>query len=107
MGLQIRCYVEGQQKYLDLYENENVSMETSFAEIQDITKKNSAYTKEFKIPGTNNNSDIFNYFFEINSVPLDWNPKRKFEASLIYNGYELYSGNIRLNQVTIDRKSVV
>lgn len=101
MGLQIRCYVEGQQKYLDLYENENVSMETSFAEIQDITKKNSAYTKEFKIPGTNNNSDIFNYFFEINSVPLDWNPKRKFEASLIYNGYELYSGNIRLNMVTI------
>ena len=101
MGLQIRCYVEGQQRYIDLYENENVSIDVSFAEIQDITKKNSAYTKEFKIPGTNNNNDIFNYFFEVNSVPLDWNPKRKFEASLIYNGYELFTGNIRLNMVTI------
>jgi len=107
MGLQIRTYVDGQQKYLDLYENENVSIEVSFAEIQDITKKNSAFTKEFKIPGTNNNSDIFNYFFEINSVPLDWNPKRKFEASLIYNGYELFTGNIRLNMVTIVIKEKV
>lgn len=101
MGLQIRTYVNGQQKYLDLYENENVSIEVSFAEIQDITKRNSAFTKEFKIPGTNNNNDIFNYFFDINAVPLDWNPKRKFEAQLIYNGYELFTGNIRLNMVTI------
>ena len=101
MGLQIRTYVDGQQKYIDLYGDEDVTIDVSFAEIQDITRKNSAYTQEFKVPGTNNNNDIFNYFFEINSVALDWNPKRKFEASLIYNGYEIFAGNVRLNQVTI------
>ena len=101
MGLQIRTYVAGQEKYIDLYGNENIAIEVSFAEIQDITKKNSAFTKEFRVPGSNNNNDIFNYFFDINSIALDWNPKRKFEAQLIFNGYELYSGNIRLNQVTI------
>ena len=101
MGLQIRTYVAGQEKYIDLYGNENIAIEVSFAEIQDITKKNSAFTKEFRVPGSNNNNDIFNYFFDINSIALDWNPKRKFEAQLIFNGYELYSGNIRMNQVTI------
>jgi hypothetical protein len=102
MGLQIRTYVNGEQKYLDLYGNEDVTIDVSFAEIQDITKRNSAFTQEFKIPGSNNNNEIFNYFFEINSVPLDWNPKRKFEAALIYDGYEIFNGNIRLNMVTID-----
>jgi hypothetical protein len=101
MGLQIRTYVAGQEKYIDLYGNEDISIEVSFAEIQDITKKNSAFTKEFRVPGSTNNNDIFNYFFDINSVALDWNPKRKFEAQLIFNGYELYAGNIRMNQVTI------
>jgi hypothetical protein len=102
MGLQIRTYVDGQQKYLDLYGDENVTIDVSFAEIQDITKRNSAFTQEFKVPGSNNNNQIFNYFFDINSVALDWNPKRKFEAALIYDGYEIFNGNIRLNMVTID-----
>jgi hypothetical protein len=101
MGLQIRTYVAGQEKYIDLYGNEDITIEVSFAEIQDITKKNSAFTKEFRVPGSNNNNDIFNYFFDINAIALDWNPKRKFEAQLIFNGYELYAGNIRMNQVTI------
>jgi hypothetical protein len=73
MGLQIRCYVNGNQEYIELYGNENIEMEVAFAEIQDITKKNSAFTKEFKVPGTKNNNFIFNYFFDINSVYLNWN----------------------------------
>ena len=107
MGLQIRTNINGEQRYLDLFGDENVTIDVSFAEIQDITKRNSAYTQEFKVPGTNNNNDIFNYFFEINSVPLDWNPKRKFEAALVYNGYEIFNGNIRLNLVTINIKEKI
>lgn len=103
MGLQIRTYVNGNQEFIELYGNENVSIEVSFAEIQDITKKNSAYTQEFKVPGSKNNNYIFNYFFDINTVALDWNPKEKFEADLIYNGYELYNGYVRLNSVSINK----
>lgn len=107
MGLQIRCYVDGNQEFIDLYGDEEVSIETSFAEIQDITKKNSAFTKEFKVPGTNNNNYIFNYFFDINTVYLNWNPQRKFEADLLYNGYELFNGYVRLNSVDINIKEKI
>lgn len=103
MGLQIRTYVNGNQEFIDLYGNENITIEVSFAEIQDIKKKNSAYTQEFKVPGSKNNNFIFNYFFDINTVALDWNPKRKFEADLLYDGYELYNGYVRMNSVTIDK----
>lgn len=102
-GLQIRTYVNGQQEFIELYGNEDIDLEVSFAEIQDITKKNSAFTKEFKVPGTKNNNYIFNYFFEINSVYLDWNPKKKFEADLLWNGAELYNGYVRMNSVSINK----
>lgn len=107
MGLQLRCYVDGKQEYIELYGDEKISMEISFAEIQDITKKNSAYTQEFKVPGTNNNNYIFNYFFDINTVYLNWNPKKKFEADLIYNGYEIFNGYVRLNSVNINIKEKI
>jgi hypothetical protein len=107
MGLQIRTYVDGNQEFIDLYGNERINIETSFAEIQDITKKNSAFTQEFKVPGSNNNNYIFNYFFDINTVYLNWNPQRKFEADLLYNGYELFNGYIRLNAVDINIKEKI
>lgn len=103
MGLQIRTYVNGNQEFIELYGNEDIDMDVSFAEIQDITKKNSAFTKEFKVPGSKNNNFIFNYFFDINQVFTDWNPKNKFEADLIYDGYELYNGYVRLNSVSINK----
>ena len=103
MGLQIRTYVNGNQEFIELYGNEEIDMEVSFAEIQDITKKNSAFTKEFKVPGSKNNNLIFNYFFDLNQVFTDWNPKRKFEADLIYDGYEIYNGYVRLNSVSINK----
>jgi hypothetical protein len=103
MGLMIRTYVDGNQEFIELYGNEDIDMDVSFAEIQDITKKNSAFTKEFKVPGSKNNNYIFNYFFDINQVFTDWNPKKKFEADLIYDGYELYNGYVRLNSVSINK----
>jgi hypothetical protein len=103
MGLQIRTYVDGNQEFIELYGNEDIDMEVSFAEIQDITKKNSAFTKEFKVPGSKNNNFIFNYFFDLNQTFTDWNPKKKFEADLIYDGYELYNGYVRLNSVSINK----
>jgi len=101
MSLQIRTLVSGKHKYLDLFDDEDILLSFSFAEIQDITSKNSAYSKSFTIPGTKNNNDIFNYFYDLNSVPLDFDPNDKFDASLLWDGYEILFGNIRLDGVSI------
>jgi uncharacterized delta-60 repeat protein len=102
-GLQIRCYVEGNQKYVDMFPNETMQINTSFAEIQDITKKNSAYSKQFNLPGSKNNNDVFNYFYEFSSTYTDFNPKLKFEAEVLLNGYEIATGYIRLNSVSVNK----
>lgn len=103
MEFQLQVQVEGKNEFIDLFPDENISLDLSFAEIQDITKKNSAFTKEFNVPGSKNNNYIFNYFFDFNSTPLDWFPQRKFEAQILYNGYIILEGYVRLNNVSIDK----
>jgi hypothetical protein len=107
MNVQLVTNVAGNQEYIELYGTETLSLDVSFAEIQDITKKNSAYTKEFNVPGTNQNNYIFNYFFDFNQVPLDWVPTQKFEAWILYNGYVIMAGYVRLNYVTIVKEQKI
>ena len=107
MNVQLVTNVAGNQEYIELFGTETLSLDVSFAEIQDITKKNSAYTKEFNVPGSNQNNYIFNYFFDFNQVPLDWIPSKKFEAWILYNGYIILSGYIRLNFVTIEKEQKI
>jgi hypothetical protein len=99
--LQIRTEIGGEIRYLDLNGNNTVDFELSFAEIQDLTKKNSVYTKSFNLPGSKNNADIFNYFFDINATMTDYDVRRKFNAQVLYNGYELLEGYIRLESVSV------
>lgn len=104
MNLQISCEVAGKTEYIELFGTDAVTLDISFAEIQDITKKNSAYSREFNVPGSNANNYIFNYFFDLNQVPLDFTPTKKFEAQMLYNGYIVASGYIRLNAVVVEKE---
>jgi len=101
MNLQISCQVAGNTEYIELFGTDSLTMDISYAEIQDITKKNSSYSKEFNVPGSNNNNYVFNYFFDLNQIPLNFTPTKKFEAQLLYNGYIIQSGYIRLNSVNV------
>jgi len=101
MSLRIRTLVSGVHKYLDLFDDEDILMSFSVGEIQDITSKNSGYSKSFTLPGTKNNNEIFNYYYDVNSTPLDFNPNDKFDAIISWDGYEILVGNIRLDGVSI------
>ena len=107
MSLQIRTQVGNDYKYIDLYRDEPVNLSLSFAELQDITKKNSAYSKAFSVPGSKNNNELFNFFYDLNAIPTTFNPNNTFKAVLMWSGYEILSGHIRLNQVNIDRGEIV
>ena len=105
--LQIRTTINNNFVYLDLYKNEPVFLSLSFAELQDITKKNSNFSNAFSLPGSKNNNDTFNFFYDLNSVPTDFNPNNKFEAELLWDGYEIMTGYIRLNSVSISNGEII
>lgn len=105
--LQIRTTINTNYVYLDLYKNEPVFLSLSFAELQDITKKNSNFSKSFSLPGSKNNNATFNFFYDLNSVPTTFNPNDKFEAELLWDGYEIMRGYIRLNSVSISNGEII
>ena len=107
MSLQIRAFVQGEPKFLDLYKDEPVLLSLSFAEVQDITKKNSAFSKGFSVPGSQRNNEIFNFFYDLNSVPVTFDPNNKFDAQLLWDGYEILQGHIRLNGVSISNDEII
>ena len=49
---------------LDLFQDEEILLNYNVADIKDISKKNTNYSKTFRIPGTKNNNDFFNNIFE-------------------------------------------
>jgi hypothetical protein len=105
--LQIRVIINGVQKYLDLFENEDIRISSSIAEIQDITKKNSTFSQDFNLPGSKNNNIIFENYYDVNSVSDNFNVREKIEAELIYDGYEIMRGYIRLNQVSKNNTQIL
>jgi hypothetical protein len=107
MSLQIRTIIGNDLVFLDLFQNEPMFMSFSFAEIQDITLKNSAFSQSFNLPGTKNNNEVFDYYYDVNSVPTNFNPNTKFPAIITWDGLEILQGNLRLEAVTIDIEDII
>ena len=104
--LYLRTTINGQYRYIDLFEDETISMDYSYAEIQDITSKNSTFTKTFSIPGSKENNDIFQHYYDVNSSMTDYDIRNVFVAEFLEDGFEIIKGYIRLENVSIENKNV-
>jgi hypothetical protein len=107
MSLQIRTIIGNDLVFLDLFQNEPMTMSFSFAEIQDITVKNSAFSQSFNLPGSKTNNEVFDYYYDVSSVPTNFNPNTKFPAIITWDGQEILQGNLRLENVTLNNGDIV
>lgn len=79
---------------LDLYLNETIALQYSFSDIKDLKAK-ASYSRSFRIPATENNSKIFEFYHE-NTYQTNFNPKRKLNAILTVDTLPVMEGNIQL-----------
>lgn len=107
MALQIRTTIGTDVVFLDLYQDAPVLLNTSFAEIQNITLKNSAFSQSFQLPGSKSNNEVFDYYYDISSVPTNFNPNQKFAAIMTWDGLEILNGYIRLENVVNDKDEII
>ena len=105
--IQIRTTIGCDLEYLDTYGDEDIKIEIGFAEVQDITKKNSTFTKSFKLPGSKHNNDIFNHFYDFSASMYDYDVRRKFDCQILLDGNILYEGYLRLNSATNDNNEII
>lgn len=86
---------------LDLYQDIPIKLTRSFAEIQDISKKNSDYTVGIKLPGTKKNNRFFENFFSVDNVSYNFDPRKRIQCDILINSDSQFSGYMKLNKINI------
>jgi hypothetical protein len=91
---------------LDLYDNIPIKINKSFAELQDISKRNSDYSIGLTLPGSKKNNRFFESFFNVDSQSLYFNATLRVNCSVLLGGQVYFRGYMRLNKVSVMNSKV-
>lgn len=92
----------GDKFHLDLYENEQVSLNFRFQDLESVNGTAGSYSQTFRIPATEANVDFFGAYHDVDVVG-GFNAKRKTDARLIDDGFTLIEGHIQLVGVVLQK----
>ena len=91
---------------LDLYTDIPIKINKSFAELQDIAKKNSDFTVGLSLPGSKNNNRFFENFFNVDAQSLYFNATKRQLVDVLLGDEPLFRGYLRLNKVSVKDSKV-
>ena len=86
---------------LDTYSDIPIKINRSFAELQDISKRNSDYSIGLQIPGSKTNNSFFQSYFNVDSATLFFDATKKVSCDVLLNDVSYFSGYMRLNKVSV------
>ena len=85
---------------LDLFKDENIELSSSVANINDITKNTTDYTKSFTVPATHNNNKIFKHYYDAN-IDNAFDARIKHNGRIELDGLPFKFGKWKLEKVDI------
>ena len=91
----------GLYEFLDLYGDIPIKINKSFAELQDISKRNSDYSIGLQLPGSKKNNRFFENFFDVDTVSLYFNAIARTPINVLINDESYFEGYMRLNKVSV------
>jgi len=91
---------------LDTYNEIPIRITRSFAELQDISKKNSDTAINVKLPGSKINNKFFENYFDVDVNLFKFNVLNKVSCQVLINDEPYFTGYLRLNEVTITNTEV-
>ena len=98
----IKLYI-GSDK-LDLFEDENIEVNSSIADVSDITKNTTEYTKSFTVPASASNNLIFKHYYNANLIGSEvFDARIKVEGFIELDGIPFKYGKFRLSKVSIKK----
>ncbi len=85
---------------LDLFKDESVELSSSVANINDITKNMTDYSKSFTVPATHNNNKIFKHYYNAN-IDNAFDARIKHSGRIELYGFPFKTGKWSLNKVSV------
>jgi hypothetical protein len=86
---------------LDLYTDIPLKINKSFAELQDIGKRNSDYSVGLSLPGSKKNNAFFESYFNVDTNSLYFDVTRRVNIDVLLNDERYFVGYMRLNKVSV------
>ena len=86
---------------LDLYNDIPLKLNKSFAELQDIGKRNSDYSVGLSLPGSKKNNAFFENYFNVDTNSLYFDVTRRVNIDVLMDDQKYFSGYMRLNKVSV------
>lgn len=86
---------------LDLLVDIPLTVTKSFAEIQDISKRNSDYSIGIKLPGTKKNNRFFESYFNVDNDSLYFDATKKVECNVLIDDESYFAGYLKLNRISV------
>lgn len=91
---------------LDLYNDIPIKINKSFAEIEDISKRNSDYSIGLRLPGTKQNNSFFENFYNVDNRSLYFDVTSKVACDVLINDQKYFSGYLKLNKISVINSKV-
>jgi hypothetical protein len=94
--------------YLDTFQEQSISLNFNIADITDISKKNSSYSKTISLPDTERNRRAFDDIFNLEAYDPTWsngrgfNPNKKVACIVLGDTLEIFRGNLQLTNIVYD-----
>lgn len=89
---------------LDLFKDESVSITDSIKNLKDPSKIFTAFSQQFSVPASKNNSKIFKHYENANIVN-SFDARFKADALIKLNGADYKKGKLKLNGVSLKDNS--
>lgn len=87
---------------LDLFGDENIQITSAVADISDITKNLTDYSKNFTVPASETNNRIFKHYYDA-TIDNTFDARTKVNAYIYLDGVLFKQGKLQLNKVTIKK----
>ena len=89
------------QVICDLYQEEDIPLTLSIDDFKNVVEQVKSYSKNFNLPATKRNNQIFNNMFEVTRADdgVIFNPYIKTQCILKQDGFILFEGYLRLIDV--------
>ena len=104
MRYELIVNINGKNQYLDTYDEEGISLNYNIADINDISSKNSSYSKTITLPDTKINRATFEYIFNLNSDST-FDPTKKSLCYVLKDTIIVFQGYLQLTSIQYDRQS--
>lgn len=87
---------------LDLLGDVPVSLNYLISDLKDPSKRNGAFSKTVKLPGSSTNNIFFEHIYDVNAATSYFNPNLKTSCYVLQDSVEVFRGFLRLREIEVE-----